>query len=160
MLLLFFFLPHSCATASDLRKRKTPSVRSSHLIRPGFRSGFSKMSLMNSHKWVPLGSVEQKKVQVEWHKHILHNVLDIFCYLLCFLTWSERLRLTSEGNCSNCWWVYFSFRQYFVYLGIDNKMLCSTVNFSPGLEGVGEATGPRGWIEGSYISEIKAKKWN
>lgn len=58
MLLLFFFFPHNWATASDFRNLKTPSVRSSHLISPGFRSGFRRMSLMNSHKWVPLGSVE------------------------------------------------------------------------------------------------------
>lgn len=56
ILLLFFFFPHSWATASDFRNLKMPSERSSHLISPGFLSGLRRISRMNSHKWVPLGS--------------------------------------------------------------------------------------------------------
>lgn len=56
MLLFFFFWPHIWATASDLRNLKTPSRRSSHFIRPWFFSGWIRMSLMNSHRWVPRGA--------------------------------------------------------------------------------------------------------
>lgn len=60
MLLLFFFFPHSWATASDFKNLKMPSDRSSHLINPGFLSGFRRISRINSHKWVPLGSVTKR----------------------------------------------------------------------------------------------------
>lgn len=56
MLLFFFFWPHSWATASDFRNLKTPSRRSSHFIKPWFCSGWMRMSLINSHRWVPLGA--------------------------------------------------------------------------------------------------------
>ncbi|KAG9337011.1 hypothetical protein JZ751_029928 [Albula glossodonta] len=44
----------TCATASDLRKRNTPADRSSHFISPGFRSGFSRMSRINSQRTTEL----------------------------------------------------------------------------------------------------------
>lgn len=60
MLLFLFFCPQSCATASDLRNLKTPSVRSSHFISPLFFSGLIRMSRMNSHRWVPRGAVARR----------------------------------------------------------------------------------------------------
>ena len=116
MLLLFFFLPHSCATASDFRKRKTPSVRSSHLINPGCRSGFSRMSLINSHRWVPLGSVGRdsrclNKNVIELVKNkkmtTVHNTYWVF--------WPDRndlktfwhLRETIQVTDCQCLWATF-----------------------------------------------------
>lgn len=92
MLLLFFFFPHNCATASDLRKRKTPSVRSSHLIRPGFLSGFSRMSLMNSHKCVPLwsGAGREGIYNMEYgNLHRENNIKTAFYATYCVF-WPEQ----------------------------------------------------------------------
>lgn len=61
MLLLFFFFPHSWATASDFKNLKTPSDRSSHLINPGFFSGLRRISRINSQRWVPRGSEKGKR---------------------------------------------------------------------------------------------------
>lgn len=160
MLLLFFFLPHSCATASDLRKRKTPSVRSSHLISPGFRSGFSRMSLMNSHKWVPLGSMQKEsrlncrnKHNCLFRFHIWRGV-DITYYAFwpdedgwkTFWYLREVNQIIVESFYLFCFYSYLfcsSIRKH------KSKNVNENVNSSPGLDGVGEATGARGWIEGS-----------
>lgn len=94
MLLLFFFLPQSCATASDLRKRNTPSVRSSHLIRPGFVSGFSKMSLMNSHRCVPRGAVGRPRETVN-STDTNNSGSECFASTYCVSWWDHDATATS-----------------------------------------------------------------
>lgn len=151
MLLLFFFLPHSCATASDLRKRKTPSVRSSHLISPGFRSGFSRMSLMNSHKWVPLWSAAVRgRIYKMGYGNLNrdHNIKTVFFTLLTLFFDLNRMTCgsffiwTRQSS-----WLHFV---KYTYLCQETRWI---VDSSPALGVVGD--GPIGLIKGSKISKIK-----
>lgn len=80
MLLLFFFFPHSWATASDFKNLKTPSDRSSHLINPGFFSGLRRISRINSQRWVPRGS-ESGKEQEGVSQELSGLCLQFLCHL-------------------------------------------------------------------------------